>query len=272
MAVLPQEKVRQEVAVAHLEYDWYLTVKSYADNEKAPTVAGTVPASSIPPYLSFIFQIESLRPNYQNQPRRTTSTGAWAPPTLQNAYTTVSRTFWRWQSGRVTAIPASDATLRATLHRIDVASLFSQDPDTPHLLVVPFDVRTRNVRDYGRGWLPITFDHIRVHSTSGLREYYSSVSDIGDEAHIAAPGQGFWMPQLLPDWYNYRQPSDALPRTHIGLIGKLPILLALAVFSAPAANLAEAMGSLQPGTWSPHRHQYPSGRTYCYPCLKSSSH
>ena len=134
----------------------------HAEYEKAPTVTPTSPATAslIPPYLSFIFRIEALHPNYEKQNRRLTSTGAWAPPTIKDAYTTTSSTFWRWQGGRVISIAANDTTLRSTLQRTHVASLFSQDPDTPHLLVVPFDVRTRNVRDYGRGWLPITFDHI----------------------------------------------------------------------------------------------------------------
>lgn len=81
-------------------------------------------ASEIPQYLCFIFRIESLRPNYDAQHRRTTSTGCWTPPTLANAYTTIARTFWRWQGGRVTAISASDAALSETHQIADTASFF----------------------------------------------------------------------------------------------------------------------------------------------------
>ena len=193
------------------------------------------------------------------QPRRQTATGAWAPPDIRTALGSTTGTYWRWDRGVVTAIPVSDHALSTELHHYETASLFSQDPDTPHLLVVPFDARRRDVRDYGR-WLPITFDHARINRASGAREYYSSVSATGSETHIAAPGQPFWMPQLLPLWYNYRAPSNAPPRVHAGLIGSLAILVALAVFSAPAAYLRDAMSSIQPGSWRPHRHQYPSGR------------
>ena len=244
---------------------------SYADICKTNIPPETSTSRNIPRFLSFIFRIEPLSPNYDKQSRQVTATGAWAPPNRRDGYDSTPGTFWRWQGGRVTQIPSSDPCLRAGLRIFEVASLFSQDPDTPHLLVVPFDVRARDVRGYGRGWLPITFDHARINNAGGAREYYSSVSAMGGETHIAAPGQGFWMPQLLPLWYNYRPPPNSLPRTHAGLIGNLPILLALAVFSAPAVNLAEAMSSLQPGAWSPHRHPYPSGRTSHYLRFTSSS-
>ena len=231
-------------------------------HKKASVGPETTDSRSIPRHLSFVFRIESLSPNYEVFPRWTTSTGAWAPPDRQEAYQSTFGTFWRWQGGRVTQIPYSDPCLRAGLRPYKVASLFSQDPDTPHLLVVPFDVRTRNVSDYQRGWLPITFDHHPISTSSGARDYYSSVSATGSESHLAAPGQGFWMPQLLPQWYNYRAPPNSRARVHAGLIGNLPILLALAAFSVPAVNLAEAMKSIQPGAWAPHRHPYPSGRTF----------
>ena len=243
--------------------DCSVTSNSNAPKRKKASVSPeTTDSRRIPRHLSFVFRIEPLSPNYEVYPRRTTSTGAWAPPDRREAYNSTPGTFWRWQGGRVTQIPASDPCLRAGLRIYEVASLFSQDSDTPHLLVVPFDVRARDVSGYGRGWLPITFDHLRISNSSGLREFYSSISAFGGENHIAAPGQPFWMPQLLPLWYNYRATPNSRARVHLGLIGDLPILLALAAFSAPAVNLAEAMKSIQPGAWAPHRHPYPSGRTF----------
>lgn len=214
--------------------------------------------------------MEPLTPDFGVQPRRRTSTGAWAPPNVQSAYTSSPGSFWHWESGRVTSVPANSPVLRAGLHRYSTATFFSQYPDTPHLLVVPFDARTRNVSGYGAGWLPITFIHERIRGNNNAREFYSSISATGDEDHIAAPGQGFWMPQLLHSWYNYRASTDSQPRTHAGLIGSIPILLALAVYSAPAANLMDAMNSLRPGAWLPHRHAYPSGRMFAqstYACI-----
>ncbi|KAL6722236.1 hypothetical protein ACLMJK_001343 [Lecanora helva] len=231
------------------------------DNNSEAQPRSPSSSASIPPYLSFVFSIEALKPDYSTEPRHQTTTGSWAPPSARNGYESTSRSLWRWQGGRVLQVLGSDPVLRAQFHRYATATLFSQDPDTPHLLVVPFDARTRNVRDYGAGWQPITFDHIRLDGIGVPREYFSSVSPIGAESKIAAPSQGFWMPQLLPHWYNYRAAPNSQPRSHAGLIGNLPILLALAAFSAPAVYLSEAMSSIQPGAWRPHRHQYPAGHS-----------
>ena len=137
------------------------------------------------------------------------------------------------------------------------ATVFTQNPDTPHLLAVPFDARTRSVQNFGRGWQRITFTHHRGGGNSS-NDYYSYISNQGAEPRIAAPGSARWMPQLLPAWYNCDTRHDT--RSQAGLIGELPLLFALASFSAPPTSQGVLLNSVARGTW--HPHGLPTGRKF----------
>lgn len=66
------------------------------------------------------------------------------------------------------------------------------------------------------------------------------------------------MPQLLPSVYDCQTEN---PRAQAGLIGSLPLLIALAAFSAPPAALGTVLTScLRPRSWRTHQYQYPAGR------------
>ena len=138
-------------------------------------------------------------------------------------------------------------------------TVFTQMPDTQHLLAVSFDAATINVRDQYR-WLPLSFQHIRIgHSDTK----YSSVQVVASQQHLAAPGAPHWIPQLLPAVYDYPRTdhegrSLSTSVTSAGLIGSLPLLLALAAFSAPE-NLLDTILTqcLRRGAWV--SHMYPRG-------------
>lgn len=145
-----------------------------------------------------------------------------------------------------------------------VSTVFTQYPDTPHLLPVGFDAEKKDVRELPGGWKPLSFRHCSA-SVSNRNGTYSSVETFGDKQQLAAPGSTDWIPQLLSDIYDYRPRLDAHgepipPRTEsAGLIGSLSILLAMAAFSAPEARLVQVMtGNIQPGRWI--RHNYAAGR------------
>ena len=163
----------------------------------------------------------------------------------------------RWADGRIMEVPANDPLQGVDLHKhiYRAATIFTQQPDTPHLLAVPFDARIKSVQEYQRGWQHITFDHNRVEN-SDSSAYYSYVSDRGAEQRIAAPALLPWMDQLLSPWY------DCVPRhasrTQAGLIGQLPLIFALAAFSAPPKSLRVLLSSIQPGKWM--HHNLPTGR------------
>ena len=143
------------------------------------------------------------------------------------------------------------------------ATIFTQRPDTDHLLAVDFDAATKNVDEDPRGWKVLTFHH----HANGQNGTYSYVDVVGAEQHLAAPGSNDWMPQLMPGIYDYQEVNiNGVPVTSgtqsAGLIGSLPLLLALAAFSAPPDSLATAFSCLRPGMWLPHNLH--SGRSeYC---------
>ena len=153
---------------------------------------------------------------------------------------------------------ATDGPLDHSLHHVySVATIFTQNPDTPHLLVVPFDAGRMDARRNAGGWRPLTFDHKRIGNT---QHTYSALTPLGNRQHIAAPGSRHWMPQLLPRVYDY-QPQPGTQRVNAGLIGSLPLLFALAAFSAPPSQLTGVLETcIRPGVWQAHQFQYPAGR------------
>ena len=46
----------------------------------------------------------------------------------------------------MTQIPANDPVSHALNHAHSAATTFTQNPDTSHLLVVPFDARSRHIK------------------------------------------------------------------------------------------------------------------------------
>lgn len=159
---------------------------------------------------------------------------------------------FRWRGGRIIKDMTSEIGHRNGFTQHSIATIFTQYPDTTHLLAVAFDVQTRNVaEDYG-GWKVLSFDHI---SQSGTQNTYSSIGVAGAHQQLAAPGAPHWMPQLVPGIYDFN-PHQAFQRaTSAGLIGHLPILFALPAFSAPPYLLPNVLTNhLQPNTWVPHNH------------------
>ena len=205
--------------------------------------------------LSFYVLIESLEPNYLAQPAQHGPYGHWIPPTIRTGYTTKMSNLFHSADGIMTHIAVNEAFVHLPSEVHSAATIFTHNPDTPHLLVVPFDARIRHVYRYPGAWRPLTFRHVRI---ANSEHTYSAVSANGDRQHIAAQGTSHWMPQLLPEVYNDQSQST---RKQAGLIGSLPILIALAAFSAPISFLKSVLTScVRPGRWQPHQYQYPAGR------------
>lgn len=137
---------------------------------------------------------------------------------------------------------------------LSAVTVFTQMPDTPHLLAVSFDATTVNVSDQ-QGWLPLSFQHDRIGNPDTI---YSSVQAVASQRHLAAPGASHWVPQLLPTIYDYpttdhegRSLSTSV--TSAGLIGNVPLLLALAAFSGPENQLDVILTQcLRRGIWVEH--------------------
>lgn len=104
------------------------------------------------------------------------------------------------------------------------------------------------------------------HKQGPQGSWYSSIGVTGSEQLLAAPGSRHWMPQLVPEIYDYdRRQAGPVP-TSAGLIGDLPILFGLVAFSAPPEQLSHVLIScMQPNAWLPHR--YPHSRRSCAPSM-----
>ena len=205
--------------------------------------------------ITFYVLVDSLEPNYQAQSAQHGSHGYWSPPTIKAGYTTRSSSLFRWRGGIMVQIAAHEVVNYPLGPIHSAVTVFTQYPDTPHLLVVPFDARARDVDRYPGAWRPLTFRHARIAGTQGI---YSVVSANADRQHIAVRGSSRWMPQLLPKVYDDQSQST---RTQAGLIGSIPLLIALAAFSAPITFLPSVLTNcVRPQRWHPHQLQYPAGR------------
>ena len=145
------------------------------------------------------------------------------------------------------------------LVRYSEATVFSQKDDTDHLLGVDINALERDVASWNPGWRVLSFDHV-AHSNGT----YSYINLLGGQKHLAAKGSSTWMGQLLPVEYNYQRTTpegEPFPSstTSAGLIGSLPILVALAAFSAPQNSLVPILASsMTRMAWK--RHNLPTGR------------
>ena len=141
----------------------------------------------------------------------------------------------------------------APLVKYSEATVFTQKDDTDHLLGVDINALERDVASWDPGWRVLSFDHVSISNGT-----YSSINLLGGQKQLAAKGSSTWMGQLLPVEYDYqRTNSEGQPipsnTTSAGLIGSLPILVALAAFSAPKINLDLVLtSSMAPMAWVPH--------------------
>ncbi len=255
---IPEEAKRQ--LMAHpTKIKWLLLCQERLTEQRAKqretTLAQSIRVRSwtIPGYLSYYVRIEPLSPDFGGQPIRHAQGGYWTPPDKPNGLRNGQgpTIFFRWMGGWITGVSPSDQIWATDLDRyVDrAATVFTQYPDSPHLLAVPFDARHRSVQTFERGWQAITFNHIQVQK-SNRTGYFSYISNSGGEPAIATPGSPNWMPQLLPEWYDCN--TRHATRTQAGLIGELPLLFALAAFSAPPQSLGVLLSSMQPGEWMSH--------------------
>lgn len=202
-----------------------------------------------------------MRPNYEQHANLSTNNqnGFFCPPVHKDGFYKDPAVWFRWQGGRIVEVQQNTLS-PSPLVRHSVATVFSQKPSTDHLMTVNINALERDVVAYAP-WRVLSFEHIPKSNTNST---YSYVKYLGGEEHLAARGSNDWMGQLLPFDYNYQQtniegypsPSET---SSAGLVGSLPILIALAAFSAPRANLVQALtGSMLPRTW--RRHAFPTGR------------
>lgn len=199
---------------------------------------------AIPQDLSFIFTVKHLDPDYAIQPYQQSTRFHWMPPTKRNAFKSGELYLFRWSGGGIQEIGRA-SSLGA---HFDSATVFTHMVDTGHLLVVELDAQEIDVASTEQGWRELSFRH-EQEGNSGRT--YSYVEALGPEEKIAAPSSHLTT-QLLPPMYHCLQADPSV--TNAGLIGSLPILLAMAAFTAAPDQLATVFTQyVKAGVW--HNHQ-----------------
>ena len=241
-----------------------------SSSQSAPKNKGILSSSSrpqktstslaIPANLSFITKVEEIRPNTVHANRSTDHPqGFFLPPDRRNGYDTGVEHIFRYQNN-VFQTHINTVNIQA-LELYGSATVFSQATSTDHLLAVPFDARTKNVASYDYDWRSISFNHKRKTSAST----YASLEYVGGKDKLPAPVPLDWN-QLIPRPYRFQtcdSNGNPIPPTTVfgGLIGELPLLIALAAFSSIPSELSATLGTnTQGGRWWPHTHH--TGRQY----------
>ncbi|KAL8702896.1 MAG: hypothetical protein Q9201_003930 [Fulgogasparrea decipioides] len=178
----------------------------------------------------------------------------WAPPNRKNAYhrNNTRAELFRWIGGRVQVPAANDVSRQRKLdaYQYAVATVFTQFPDTDHLLAVPFHAETRNVDEVYGGWKVLSFNHVQ----HGTNRTLSQVDLAGDQARLAAPGSGEWMPQLLPRIYDYDSNLTPDRTTSAGLVDFQGRGMVVTVYRDPAnpkGSTKANLDRLQDGYFGP---------------------
>lgn len=199
---------------------------------------------AIPKDLSFIFTVRNLRSNHAIQEAKPDGGIDWMPPTKRNAFISEQYCIFLWSGGEIHELkPAS--SLGAPFGSATVFT--TRRLDSGHLLAVELDAHEKDVDSTDQGWRELTFHHEQVDSSGRT---YSSVACLGSEEKIAAPSK-YLRKQLLPKMYDCQQADASV--TNAGLIGSLPILLAMAAFTAAPSQLTTIFTQcVGPGIWRNH--------------------
>lgn len=214
-------------------------------------------ASRIPSDFVFLFEVKGLNiiREHHESSGANTPFGNWCPPIQHTDFQPRPGTLFRWLGGTVTAVAPNDPARSGNRTLFGAATVFTQYPDSTHIVAVNVDAGMTDAADQNGSWRTLSFNHVN----SNNNRYFSSVNTMGQERHLVAPGSQSWIRQLIPDIYDYPRQSSAPSRASAGLIGSVPILLALAVLSAPENWLIQTLTNhIGPGTWQ--RHTYLSGR------------
>lgn len=109
----------------------------YRKNRPAPVVTVANGLENI----HFYARVDPLEANYQAQRVRCGSNNFWFPPKSRDEYTRRSGTLFLWTGDVMTDIGTNDPVGRCLNQTYSAATISTQNPDTPHLLVVPFNAQ-----------------------------------------------------------------------------------------------------------------------------------
>lgn len=210
-----------------------------------------------PKTLSFLWSIQQIESIYDDKPPRFLNVGGskgndiarfWFPNNRAKYFKRHPGNIYRWRMGQSQKLD----NFPRPKDKFEVASVFFQARQDNFVAVLR-DCTREDISEGEYGWSQICFNH-----RSGM-----SLVDVAGEAFLlAAPADGSsWMPQVLPEVYNYDTKSPSAREFtghHGGLCGKLSLLIGMAAFSAEERN-AEAVVSQCFGFGEWRRHQFATG-------------
>ena len=246
---LQRFRIIQELGSIYIELS---ILQGFGNDEGGKSQAS--PTGDIP--VSFIIRIEDLEAPFTIRGPQTGTHDYWDPPKSSKELKVSNTRFYRWKDGRITKI-ASLADLykdnKQALRQHDIGSFFFQK-ETGHLLITNTHPAKFDESD-DKKWSRLLFNHKRV--TLLGRNYYTELDFAGSKEETAAPMSNHCVPQLVPSVYN----TDSHPnRVNAGLIGKLPLLIAIAAFSVKKEFLNNVLTTnIRPHKWI--SHSYESGRS-----------
>ena len=184
------------------------------------------------------------------------------PPSIKGAFSGGPDEFFRWKGGRVTecvnspyatGLDLSSVQYRTATIFLTVPS-FHEAPLRVLFIAAACNAQTSAVTESSLpGWRQLCFRETLIEDDSS-KACFSHIF-LGDGMYTEKLGyikQANWKSQLLPEFYEIGDWSSR------GLTGQLPLLLALAAFSAPEARLVSVMTeSLRLGEWRPHQYENP---------------
>ena len=191
---------------------------------------------------SFIAKVELIQVRQQHAGTPTIS--GWMPPVMAAEFSPGGQQrLFRWHDGNMQTF---NQPCPGDNQKYSAATIFSQG-QSKALLAVLCDARSTNAID-AWGWKSLKFEAAEPPAAP-------TVSRVGPDLkyeRLRAPGGQSWVGQLLPPCYHNQDQLTSGP-TITGLVGRLPILIALAALSTSASKIKDVLSeSIRGYKWIPH--------------------
>ncbi len=215
---------------------------------------------ALPLSIRFCFSIKSVKCDHDVQPPLKTGTpdSLSMPPTDRRAIQVTEDTDWYyWFDGIVRKVPPH---LKQHIKEHGITSIFWCS-DRQAFMHVEYDCAEESVAEKCGGisediplpWRRLSFHYLQAQQGRCI----SLVGYQLEQDNLGAPGSSTWMPELLPEVYQFHGTPEYQAPCQLG--GRLSTLLGLIAFSTSPQTMISTIGNFQKsglGTvWVPHGRQ-----------------